>query len=88
MCICGVNVIKAKQIFWRGYIFRDGVEFWPRPCQAPVNLKYTQRCNDGIRSYPRSLFMILGLSFNVQYSPQDVEVLYSPQRYIIIMAHC
>lgn len=34
---------------------------------------YTQRCNNGIRSYPRSLFMILG-----QYSPQDVEVLYSP----------
>lgn len=28
-------------------------------------------------------FMILGLSFNVQYSPQDVEVLYSPQRYIL-----
>lgn len=30
-------------------------------------------------------FMILGLSFNVQYSPQDVEVLYSPQRYIYIL---
>lgn len=28
-------------------------------------------------------FMILGLSFNVQYSPQDVEVLYLPQRYIL-----
>lgn len=34
-----------------------GVEFWPMPCQAHVNLKYTQRCNDGIRSYPRSLFI-------------------------------